>query len=62
MDTELYTTISDQEAAESLKEASRQPGVGLSADDVAEAVAYAVGTPGTVAVSEIIIRPTNQAI
>ncbi|MDY7091871.1 MAG: SDR family oxidoreductase [Acidobacteriota bacterium] len=62
VDTELYTTISDQEAAESLKDASKIPGVGLTADDVAEAVAYAVGTPDTVAVSEILLRPTNQAI
>lgn len=62
VNTELYTTISDKELGESLKEASEISGVGLTADDVAEAVAYAVGTPGTVAVSEIIIRPTNQAI
>ncbi|MCB1054662.1 MAG: SDR family oxidoreductase [Acidobacteria bacterium] len=62
VDTELYTTIADDETAESIKKASKIPGVGLCADDVAQAVAYALGTPDTVAVSEIILRPTNQAI
>ena len=62
VDTELYTTISDEAAARSIKEASKIPGVGLTAADVAEAVAYAVATPATVAVSEIILRPTHQAI
>lgn len=62
VNTELYMTISDKETGEAIKNASEIPGVGLTADDVAAAVAYAVGAPDTVAVSEIIIRPTNQAI
>lgn len=62
VDTELYTTISDKEFGKNLSNASKIPGVGLTSDDVANAVAYAIGTPDTVAVSEIIIRPTNQAI
>lgn len=62
VNTELYRTISDKEFGESLRKASEIPGIGLSAEDVAEAVAYAVGTPDTVAVSEIIIRPTKQVI
>lgn len=62
VDTELYTTISDKEFGESLKNASRIPGIGLTPDDVAQAVSYALGTPDTVAISEIIIRPTNQAV
>lgn len=62
VNTELYTTISDKKMGESLRAASEVPGIGLTADDVAEAGAYAVGTPETVAVSEIILRPTNQAI
>ncbi len=62
VNTELYTTISDKEVGESLRAASEIPGIGLTADDVAEAVAYAVGTPETVAVSEIILRPTKQPI
>lgn len=62
VNTELYKTISDKEFGESLRQASEVPGIGLTPDDVAEAVAYAVGTPDTVAVSEIIIRPTKQVI
>lgn len=62
VNTELYTTISDKKFGESLKAASEIPGVGLTPDDVADAVAYVVGTPDTVAVSEMIIRPTKQVI
>lgn len=62
VNTELYTTIADKDLGETLRQASEIPGVGLTADDIAEAVAYAVGTPDTVAVSEIIIRPTKQVI
>ena len=62
VDTELYTTISDKAFGAVLNQAAKIPGVGLTPDDVAEAVAYAIGTPDTVAVSEIILRPTNQAI
>lgn len=62
VNTELYKTISDKEFGESLRKASEIPGIGLSADDVAEAVLYAVGTPSTVAVSEILLRPTQQMV
>jgi NADP-dependent 3-hydroxy acid dehydrogenase YdfG len=62
VNTELYTTISDKEFGESLRQASEIPGVGLTPEDVAGAVAYVLGTPDTVAVSEILMRPTNQAI
>lgn len=62
VDTELYTTISDKEMGENLKNASKIPGVGLTSDDIANAVAYVVAAPDTVAVSEMIIRPTMQAI
>lgn len=62
VNTELYTTISDKKIGASLRAASEIPGVGLTSDDVAEAVAYAVGAPETVAVSEIILRPTKQSL
>ncbi len=62
VNTELYTTISDKAFGEALRSASQIPGIGLSADDVAEAVAYALSTPDTVAVSEIILRPTQQMV
>ncbi len=62
VNTELYTTISDKKIGESLRAASEIPGIGLTADDIADAVAYVIGTPDTVAVSEILIRPTKQQI
>lgn len=34
----------------------------LTAEDIAAAVAYAIETPDRMSVSEIIIRPTKQAI
>lgn len=62
VNTELYKTISNKDIGESLRKASEIPGIGLTPDEIADAVAYALGTPDTVAVSEIILRPTNQAI
>ncbi|MCB1742224.1 MAG: SDR family oxidoreductase [Gammaproteobacteria bacterium] len=62
VNTELYRTIGDKVAGEALRDAAQTPGVGLSPDDIADAVAYAMGTPHTVAVSEVVIRPTNQII
>ncbi|MCA9758025.1 MAG: SDR family oxidoreductase [Candidatus Eisenbacteria bacterium] len=62
VNTELYTTIADKQFGESLKKASEIPGVGLTPDDVAAAVAYALGTPDTVAISEILMRPTMQQV
>ena len=62
VNTELYTTIADKQFGESLKKASEIPGIGLTPDDVASAVAYALGTPDTVAISEILIRPTMQQV
>jgi NADP-dependent 3-hydroxy acid dehydrogenase YdfG len=34
----------------------------IQAGDIAEAVAYAISTPDSVAVNEILIRPTKQSI
>jgi NADP-dependent 3-hydroxy acid dehydrogenase YdfG len=62
VNTELYTTISDKEFGEALRNASAIPGIGLTSDDVADAVAFALSTPGTVAVSEIILRPAMQPL
>jgi len=62
VNTELYKTIADKELGESLRKASEIPGVGLTSDDVAEAVAYVLGTHDGVAVSEIVLRPTNQVV
>ena len=61
--TELYTTINtpkDREWVKNLMDAGE--GLSLKPNDIADAVAYAISTPETVAVSEILIRPTKQVI
>ncbi|MFD1774840.1 SDR family oxidoreductase [Paenibacillus rhizophilus] len=62
--TELYTTINDPENREWVKDLMSKGAEGLSlkSSDIADAVAYAISTPETVAVSEIIIRPTKQVV
>jgi NADP-dependent 3-hydroxy acid dehydrogenase YdfG len=62
VDTELYTTVNDPANREWLKKNAKIEGVGLKPSDIADAVAYAIRTPETVAVSEIMIRPTKQVI
>lgn len=62
VDTELYTTINDPENREWVKNNGKIEGVGLKSSDIADAVAYAISTPDSVAVSEILIRPTNQVV
>lgn len=58
--TELYKTIRDPKAAEELHKAQQE--WGLSAEDIAQAVAYVIDTPERVSVSDMIIRPTKQAV
>lgn len=60
--TELYKTINDKEASEGLSKMQSQEGYGLNSEDIAEAVVYAIETPGHVSVSEVIIRPTRQVV
>lgn len=62
VDTELYKTINDPKAREWVKNNQRTPGFGLTSEEVADAVAYAIGTPESVAINEILIRPTKQVI
>ncbi|MGG1220761.1 SDR family oxidoreductase [Priestia endophytica] len=58
VDTELHTTINNPKRREWAEDLQRT--IGLQSSDIADAVAYAISTPETVAVSEIIIRPTKQ--
>ncbi|RAS83628.1 SDR family oxidoreductase [Priestia endophytica] len=58
VDTELHTTINNPKRREWVEDLQRT--IGLQSSNVADAVAYAISTPETVAVSEIIIRPTKQ--
>lgn len=56
--TELYTTISDKEVAQKLHE--DQVANGLTAEDVASAVVFAIDTPERMSVSDMIVRPTTK--
>ncbi|TCI57489.1 SDR family oxidoreductase [Exiguobacterium sp. SH1S21] len=58
--TELYNTISDKQAAKALHEAQTE--WGLTSEDVAEAVVYAIDTPDRVSISDLVIRPTKQQV
>jgi NADP-dependent 3-hydroxy acid dehydrogenase YdfG len=62
--TELYTTINTPKEREWVKDlmSKGEEGLSLKASDVADAIAYAISTPETVAVSEILIRPTKQVV
>ncbi|MHC9537151.1 SDR family oxidoreductase [Dellaglioa sp. BT-FLS60] len=58
--TELYNTISDKKVAKGLHEAQLE--WGLTTDDIAQGVVYAIDTPDRVSVSELVIRPTQQEV
>jgi NADP-dependent 3-hydroxy acid dehydrogenase YdfG len=62
VDTELYNTINDPETQEAARNSARTEGYGIKSEDVADAVAYAISTPESVSISEILIRPTKQAL
>jgi NADP-dependent 3-hydroxy acid dehydrogenase YdfG len=58
VDTELHTTITDPERRKWIE--ALQHDIGLKSGDVADAVAYAIGTPDTINISEILMVPTKQ--
>ena len=58
VETELATHITDEEARESLGGLTKIEI--LQAEDIANAIAYAVTQPPRVSVNEILIRPTHQ--
>ncbi|MCO6541095.1 MAG: SDR family oxidoreductase [Lactobacillus sp.] len=62
VNTELYKSISDPQAAQDLVELWNEPNNSLNPEDIAQAVVYALGTPKHVTVSEILIRPTGQEL
>ncbi|OKP97974.1 SDR family oxidoreductase [Paenibacillus sp. P46E] len=62
VDTELPNSINDPQMVEMLKEAASKEGFGLRPEDIADAVAYAINTPESVAINEILIRPTKQSM
>ena len=58
--TELYKTISDSKIAEEVHKAQIE--WGLTSEDIAMAVVFAIDTPDRMSVSEMIVRPTTQSI
>lgn len=58
--TELYKTIHDKEESEAIYRMQKE--IGLTAEDIAEAVAFVIDTPDRMSVSDLIIRPTLQEI
>lgn len=58
--TELYQTISDKKAAMELHEAQKE--WGLTSEDIASAVVFAIDTPDRMSVSNMIVRPTTQEV
>ncbi|MEK3990273.1 SDR family oxidoreductase [Robertmurraya sp. FSL R5-0851] len=57
VNTELHLTISDSERREWIENLQRE--IGLQSSDVADAVAYAIGTPKSVNISEILMVPAT---
>lgn len=58
VETELLQTITDEEALQALQ--SRSTAHPLRAEDIANAIAYAIDQPEWVSVNEVLIRPTSQ--
>jgi len=58
VDTDLYTNITDPEQRDFVENLNRE--IGLQPIDVAEAVVYAIGTPESVAINEVLMRPIKQ--
>ncbi|MFD0898685.1 SDR family oxidoreductase [Loigolactobacillus binensis] len=58
VETELYSTITDQQTRDSTYHNQRT--WGLKANDVANAVVYAIDQPANVNINEILLRPTPQ--
>lgn len=58
VDTELHNTINDPDRRKWTEELQHK--IGLKSSDVADAVIYAIGTPETVTVSEIVLLPTKK--
>ncbi|MTV81324.1 SDR family oxidoreductase [Secundilactobacillus folii] len=60
VDTELFSTISDPDQRAKTEQQEKENG--LKAEDVANAVAYAIDQPEKVAINEILLRPRSQTV
>jgi len=62
VDTELVNTVGIKDLEETLKQSAKEEGLGLRAEDIANAVVYALEQPKGVAISEVLIRPSKQPV
>lgn len=60
VETELYKTINNKKVADELHEAQKE--WGLTSEDIATAVVFAIDTPQRMVISDMIVRPTAQQI
>lgn len=60
VNTELFSTISDPQQRAQTEKSEKE--TGLNAEDIANAVAYAIDQPANVAVNEVLLRPSSQII
>ncbi|WP_203648855.1 SDR family oxidoreductase [Secundilactobacillus yichangensis] len=60
VNTELFSTISDPKQRAQTEKQEKENG--LNAEDVANAVAYAIDQPADVAINEVLLRPSSQII
>ncbi|HBF74774.1 MAG TPA: oxidoreductase [Lactobacillus sp.] len=60
VNTELFSTISDLKQRAQTERQEKENG--LSAEDVANAVTYAIDQPANVAINEVLMRPSSQII
>ena len=60
--TDLYQTMKDESLKEGQLKMQNTEGYGVSSEDIANAVVYAIDTPVDVSISEIIVRPTKQSL
>lgn len=58
--TELYKTINNKEVSEAVHQDQLESG--LTSEDIASAVVFAVDTPDRMSVSDMIVRPTSQPV
>lgn len=54
--------IHHEENRKWVQQNSANPELSMKSEDIADAVAYVVGTPNSVSISEMVIRPTKQPI
>jgi NADP-dependent 3-hydroxy acid dehydrogenase YdfG len=60
VETELQSHNENQMVQDNIEQMRDQIGETLTAEDMANAILYALGQPGRVSVNEILVRPTGQ--